>query len=257
MSVNVSFDGNSLQTANIVSNTIQHAGLPTKRAQSYALSHANASKIPFVEYPTKPISITGTLVSDNVADMDALIDTFNSYFINQDANLDIDYNGGTRRYIATATNMELDRPGNLAWANFTVTFTCSQPFGQNTTTSTALSASGRTSSNYNDNFTFVGSAPVQQVVATITLASVTDASGGHIIFGNQATGQQITIQRTWSAADVLVIDCAAKTVTVNGTAVEFSGAFPLFVPGAQTLTYLDNLTARNFSISVVYYPMYL
>src|SRR5665213_2429762 len=193
MSVNVSFNGNSLQTANIITNTINHAGLPTKRAQSYALSHANRSFIPFVEYPTKPITITGTLVSDNIADMDALIDTFDSYFVQQDANLDIDYNGGTRRYICTATNMAVDRPGNLAWANFTVTFTCTQAFGQDTTTTTALSASGRTSSTYSDSYTFLGTAPFQLPIVTITLTAVSDTTGGYIIWGNASTGQAIYI----------------------------------------------------------------
>lgn len=256
MSVGISFDGNSLQTANIITNTISHAGLPTKQAQYYALSHANASALPFVDYPTKPITITGTLVSDNIVDMDALIDTFNGYFINQDANLDIDYNSGTRRYIGTALTMQINRPGNLAWANFTVTFSTSQAFGQATTTDTIVNTSGITTSSANYTHTFLGNAPFLAPVVTVTLASVTDASGGNIVIGNNATGQQITVTRTWAATDILIIDSSQKTVTVNGSPVDFSGAFPIFSTGSQILTYLDNLTARNYSINAVYYPLY-
>jgi hypothetical protein len=263
MSVNISFDGHSLQTtgtSSIITNTITHAGLPTKRAQYYALSHANASFLPFVEYPTKPITITGTLVSDTIADMDALLDTFDSYFIAQDANLDIDWNGSTRRYIATATNMLVDRPGNLAWANFTVTFTTQSAFGRDTTSTTALTATGRTSANYSDSVTFNGTAPWQLPIATITVTAQTGlagVTGSYILWGNAGTGQQIYVNRTWTNGDVLVIDCTQKTVTVNGLPVAFSGAFPTFPPGSQTIGYSDNFSTRTFNITVTYTAAYL
>src|SRR5436305_12554678 len=112
-----SFAGHDLQSFNGVNgiyvSDIQHAGKTAKRAQTYALSHANASAIPFVEYPAKPITVTGVIVGTTSADCDTLIDTFNGYLTAQGANLDIDYGGGTRRYVAIATNIDMQRPGNL------------------------------------------------------------------------------------------------------------------------------------------------
>jgi tail protein len=256
VSTSISFAGNSLQTSNIITTDIQHAGLPTKKAQYYALSHANASYLPFVEYPTKPITISGTLNSDNIADMDALIDTFNTYFTAQDQNLDIGYNGTTRRYICTATSMQITRPGGLAWANFSVGFTCSNPFGMDTSSTTLLSASGRTLGLYTDTETFGGTAPFQLPIITITLTAVSDAGGGYITYGNNTTGQVIAVNRTWANGDVLVIDCTQNTVTVNGVAVNFSGAFPQFAPGSQVLGYADSFASRTFTISVTYTKLY-
>lgn len=256
----ISFNGNDMQTSGIQTADIDHGSSPTQNATMYGLSHTNRSAIPFSNYPSKTIPVTGRLVADNFADLDALIDTFKSYLVGIEQNLDIGYNGTTRRYIATATSgAQIVRPNNLANATFTVNFDCTYPFGRDTSTTTAWSATSQTSSSYTENHTFLGTAPAQVPVATITVNTVTDATGGYIIFGNNGAGQQITVTRTWSNGDVLVIDPTNPTtpVTVNGTAVDFSGAFPIFGFGPQTLTYLDNLSARNFDISVVYYPYYL
>lgn len=258
----LSFGGNSLQTFDgnhgIFVQSIEHAGKSAKRAEMYALSHANASIIPFVEYPNKPIQVTGEIVGTTIADCDALIDQFNSYLLTQGGNLDIGYNGGTRRYIATATNIDVQRPNNLNYATFSVTFTCTQPFGQDTSSTTILSATSRTAANYNDTYTFLGTAPYQQPVITITLTAVSASGSQYLSFGNGATGQAITLSRsTWANGDVVVIDTTQKTVTVNGANAVFTGAFPEFAPGTGTLQYYDSFTSRTFNITVAYTVRYL
>jgi phage-related protein len=248
-----SFDGNH----GIYVIDIQHAGKSAKRAQAYALSHANASAIPFVEYPSKPITISGKIIGTSIADCDSLIDSFNSYLVTQGGNLDIDYNGSTRRYIATATSIDVNRPGGLNWADFDITFTCTQAFGQDVNQTTILNPTGRTSATYSDNYTFVGTAPYQTPIFTLTYTAVSGATNKAVIIGNSGNGQEITVQRTWSNGDVLVVDCSKSTVTVNGVPVDFTGAFPLFPPGAQTISYSDGFTSRTFNINVVYSVLYL
>lgn len=263
MSVNVAFASNNLQTFDgnhgIIVQDIQHAGKTTKRAQSYALAHANASKIPFIEYPNKPITLTGEIVGTTIADCDAQIDIFNGFMTAQNANLDFDYNGGSlnRRYVATATNIDIQRPGNLYHAKFAVTFTCTQAFGMDTTQTTILNVTGRTAATYSDNYTFLGTAPVQLPIITITITAVTGGTNQLVSVGNNSTGQTISVTRTWTAADVLVIDSTTSTVTVNGVATDFSGAFPQFAPGAGTFIYTDGLTTRTFSYNIVYSVMYV
>jgi phage-related protein len=259
--IGISFAGNSLQTFDgsrgIITQGIEHAGKNAKKAQSYALSHASASAIPFVEYPSKPITVSGTIVGTTIADCDTLIDTFNGYLVAQGANLDIDYGGGTRRYVATATNIDVQRPGYLSWANFTITFTCTQAFGQDTSQTTILNVTGRTSASYSDSYTFGGTAPYQLPIFTITYTAVSGATSKSVIIGNSGNGQEITVLRTWATSDVLVIDCSKSNVTVNGVAVDFTGAFPLFAPGAQTISYSDNFTSRTLDINIVYSVLYV
>jgi hypothetical protein len=253
----ISFGGTSLQTANILTQDIKHAGVSAKRAQTYSLSHANSSRIPFVEYPNKPITITGTIIGSSIADCDTQIDTFNSILLTQNGNLDIAYNGGTRRYVATATNIDVTRPNGLTFANFTVTFTCTQPFGQDTNSTTAVTATGRTSSSFSDTYTFIGTAPYQQPVFTVTFTANAGSGNQTVSVGNAGSGQVITVNRPWASTDVLIVDCVNNVVTVNGLPADFSGAFPLFPPGSQTLYYLDSFTSRTFNYNVAYNALYL
>jgi hypothetical protein len=397
---NLTFATNSLQTANIVTAEIDHLNLPAQYQPVYPLAHADGSSIPYQGYVSRVIRISGTLIGTSIANLDALIDTFKGYFNGVDQNLDIDYNGTTRRYIATVNAITITRPGNLAYASFQVDFVCSNPFGINTANTTALSQSARTNSTYTDAYTFLGTAPYQLPVATITLTSVatsvtnlianpgfeTDTSGwssggigtftrvttqhqsgiaagqmvnaassplsvpvantygwelynisgltvgvtytvsvwlkgnagsesvqvktlganavttslttswqkvtftfvatattdqfyvysttasatwfiddlsvvsndsAYIIWGNNGNGQTIGVTRAFVSGDVVVIDCVAKTVTVNGVLVPYVGAFPEFPPGAQNFTYQDSFSSRTFTISVVYAQRFL
>lgn len=251
------FDGNSLQTDNIITNDIDHFSGPNKNAPIYAVGHGNRSAIPWVGWPSKTITITGTLLSDSIADMDALIDTFKGYFIGKDKFLDIGYNGSTRRYTCTPEQPVITRPGGLTYATFSIVFDCTVPFGQNTSPTTALSQTGRTLGIYADSHTFVGNAPFQYVIATFTYTAITGGTNKTVTFGNNANSQGISITRNWAANDTLQIDTFNKLVTVNGAVVPFTGAFPEFPPGGQAMGYSDGLTTRTFNVNIVYYPAWL
>lgn len=259
----LTFDSNSLQTyspvtdVGIITNKIDHTDLPQKDAALFGLANTNASVIPYVGFPLKKITIEGTIVGSTNANLDSRIDTFKSYFGGKNKNLDITYGSGTRRYIATSNAVSVQRQQKALFATFAVEFICTQPFGRDTSTTSALSATGRTLSGYTDSYSFVGSAPLQLPLITITYSAV---SGGasYVSFGNNANGQGITItDQTWVAADVLEIDVANRTVKKNGVEIDFLGAFPEFAPGAQNFSYSDGFTTRTFDITVTYYPMYM
>jgi hypothetical protein len=264
MATNVAFASNTLSTFDgshgIIIQDIQHAGKSAKRAESYALSHGNRSALPFVEYPNKPINLRGQIVGTSIADCDAQIDTFNGLLVTQNGNLDFDYNGGSlnRRYMGTFTNIDVQRPGGLAWANFDALFVAIQPFGQDTTTTSIVSASGVTTASAQYAFTLGGTAPFQLPIITVTFSAIGSAPvAGTVSLGNDSTGQQINVTKTWSATDVLVVDCTLNTVTVNSLPVNFTGAFPSFFTGAGTLDYSDTFASRTYAISGVYYKYYL
>lgn len=259
----ISFDSNNLQTysptsaVGIITNDIEHTDLPTKDVSLWSLANTNQSVIPYVGYPSKAITLRGAIVGSSQANLDSRIDSFKAYFLGKDKNLDIEYNGTTRRYVATATGIPIVRKEKPLWATFEISFICTLPFGKNTTATTALSASGRTSSAYTDSYTFLGSAPFQLPVITITYSAVTGGAS-FVSFGNNGNGQGITItDQTWVASDVLEIDVANRTVKKNGVEIDFLGAFPEFAPGAQNFSYSDGFTTRTFAITVAYYQMWL
>lgn len=259
----ITFDSNNLQTylatthVGIITNAIEHTDLPTKDAQLYGLANTDRSVIPYVGYPSKAINIKGAIVGSSSADVDSRIDAFKAYFLGKDKNLDIDYNGVTRRYCATVNTISVQKKQKAYWAEFQIQFICTLPFGKNTSVTNAVNQSGRTLSGYTDPHTFLGSAPFQLPVFTITYSAV---SGGasFVQIGNSGNGQSILITaQTWVAADVLEIDVYNRTVKKNGVEIDFIGAFPEFAPGAQNISYSDGFTTRTFTELVTYYPMWL
>lgn len=255
----ISFNGNDLQTDNILTADIEHVGGPDVDALAAVLANANKSAVDSLYYPSKTIIVTGRIIGSSISDCESRIDTFKGYFAGvKEKNLDIGYAGSTRRYIATpTTKVEIDQPGGLAYAIFKIEFACSLPFGKATSDSTIVSDTARTDGNYSDNHTFLGTAPMQLPVITITVNSVTDGENTYVLLGNNATGQQIIISRTWAAGDVLEVDCYNRTVKVNGIDVSFAGGFPQFETGSQYLDYADGFSARNFDISAIYTPLYM
>jgi hypothetical protein len=253
---NISFAGNALQTANIITSDISNESLPEKVANMFSIGHSNGGKIPFTNYPSKIIAIAGTVIGSSVADLDAQLDTFRAFFRLDNQNLDIDYNAISRRYTATVNKVQIKRPGGLAYAEFSVEFLCTTPFGTNTTLTTAVTAAARTASTYTDTHTFLGNAPYQLPIATITLTTVSGSGNRIVYFGNAGTGQQVKVERAWVNGDVLVVNCITKTVSVNAVDVDFTGAFPEYAPGSQNLTVNDTFTSRTFNYLVQYYPAY-
>jgi hypothetical protein len=263
----VSFAGNSLQTYNrttgigIITDNIDMDSLADKALSLFALANANSSVITAENYPQKIIPITGTVVHTSSQNLDALLDTFRSYFLTRNANLDITYNGVTRRFTATASGVTITRSENKKYARFSIQLVCTVPFGADTANTTALTATARTGNYYADVHTFLGTAPYQLPVITVTLTAVSASGVQQMAFSNNDTGQGIIINRSgWTAGDVVVIDCSDptnQTVTVNGVATDFTGAFPVFTPGSHTMVYSDTFTSRTMNESVVYKARYL
>ncbi len=257
METNVTFNSNDLQTEYIITADIAHFSIPQKDAQAYALAHANKSALPFINYPGKMITITGKLLGDGVTDLDSRIDTFKNYFHTKDGNLDIDYNSGTRRYVCTLVGLDIDRPGGLAYANFTAQFFCTIPFGMATSATTANTENNMTGATDSWTHSYVGTAPYQLPVVTITIDSGTGLDG-HLTISNNANGQGITIiGQTFVATDVIVIDSKNRTVKLNGTEIDFLGSFPELAPGSQQINYADGFTTRQFDITITYVPLYM
>lgn len=261
-----SFDGNNLQTydpttdVGILVNDFKITDLPTKIAALFALANANRSVIPNVDYPSRAVSLSGVIKGSSQSDLDSRIDVFNGYLRAKDGNLDIEKGGATRRFIATLNSLSIEQKGSHFIAKWSAGFMCTNPFGRDIVATTALSATGRTSSSYADAYTFLGTAPFQLPVVTIEINSVTDGDG-YLSFGNASNGQSVNITGvTFQAGDILVINPAdenGELVKLNGDPVDYTGAVPEFEPGATTFNYSDGFTARNFDILIEYYKMYL
>lgn len=270
MNGDISFNGHDLQTfteyddsgnpyfAGIITNLIDHTNQPDQVAQLYALADADGSSIPSINYPSKRIVIGGTIHGSDQDDLDARIDEFKAYFNGKDKNLDIDYRGGTRRYIATKNTLSVEREQTSLYATFGVEFVCTDPFGLDTTTTDLWAMKNNfTNATFTETPTIGGSAPIQLPVITITIDALT-GDGDYVQISNDNNNQELLIYGLGlEAGDVIVIDCVERTVTVNGTEVDYYGTFLELELGANSITYTDGFTTRTVDVAAVYTKRWL
>lgn len=264
MNGDLTYNSNDLQTYNrttkvgINTNRIEHTGIPEKVAQLYAKADTDGSTIPNINYPTKKIVIGGSIHGSTQADLDSRIDTFKGYFIGKDKNLDIAYGSGTRRYVATSNAVSVVRQQQALYANFTVEFICTTPFGTDTSTTDLWAAkSNFSSATFTETPTVGGNAPFQLPIFTIHIDSLTGA-GDYLLISNDNNNQEILLYGLGLAnGDTVIIDCVERTVTVNGNDVDYYGTFLELEPGANSITYTDGFTTRSVDVSAVYTKRWL
>lgn len=263
MNGDVSFNSNDLQTydpttnVGIITNLLEHTDIPEQVGELFAIADADGSSIPSINYPSKRIPFGGAIKGSSQDDLDARIDTFKGYFNGKNKNLDIDYAGTTRRYIATKNSLLVRRQQTALFATFTGEFVCTRPFGIETSITSITNTLNHTSATLTVTPTIGGSAPYQYPIFTITIDAVT-GTGDYIQLTNDNNGQDMLLFGLGlTGSDVLVIDCAERTVTVNGNIVDYRGTFLELEPGANSITYTDGFTTRTVDIVAGYYKRYL
>lgn len=264
MNGTASYNANSLNTYSpstrvgigIGENGIDVASLPEKVTPIYPLADNDGNSAASPRYPQKRITLTGFIAGSSQDNLDSRIDAFKALFNQDGKNLDVYFNGATRRYVAVIEGVPIVRRDRPLYATFTVTFIC-QPFGSDTGSTSLFSELNHTTSAYTATPTIAGTAPIQLPVITITLDALTGA-GDYIQLANDLNGQEMLIYGLGlQAGDVLVIDSVTKKVTLNGTQVEVYGSFITLTPGASSISYTDGFTTRTVDITAVYYKRYL
>lgn len=188
--------------------------------------------------------------------LDLAVDKLKTILQGLEKTLILDYGGGLRQWTATWDNNMAFSDMAGGHATIAIPFLAADGHGYDTTT-TNLFSSTFTGSSRTDSFIIAGSALTQQPVFTITLTAVVSGTSHGITITNPATGQAIVINRTaWAAADVLVIDTAAKSVQVGGTNIPFTGVFPEWALGPGTVTYTDTFTSRKVTHAGVHRRRY-
>lgn len=264
MNGDLSYNSNDLQTydrdtnVGIITNSIEHTSLPEKTMTLFGLADADGSSIPAINYPSKKVTIGGIIKGSTQADLDNRTDAFKGYFTGKDKNLDITYGSSTRRYIATANGVSVVRQQKALFATFQIEFLCTNPFGLDITASNLWTAkTGFSSATFTETPTIGGTAPYQLPVITITINSLTGA-GDYVQISNDNNGQEMLIYGLGLVAgDVIVIDCAERTVTIDGVEVDYYGTFLELEPGANSITYTDGFTTRSVDVAAVYTKRWL
>lgn len=222
--------------------------LPDRDIKISKLARRSLSVITSSEYTQKSIQIMMNVCSGSRADTEATITRVKGMLQPQNGNLRVNQNGKLFEYTATMNGFDIEWLRQRAYV--TIQMIASTPIAE-TVQPTSLGSTSITSSSTTIPMLIEGSYPAEPEI-TITLNTLTGGTSKNITVMNSSTNVGITITDNYSNGDIIVIDSSRLSVTKNGVEVDYSGGFPVFGVGAQTLGYSDTLTTRSVDIAVNY-----
>lgn len=188
-------------------------GMPKSKVNKYELVRADGQIVTNKNYGERNILVTGRVLANDLTQMQTRLDTLKSWQTLIDCNLDIDYNGAIRRYIATVESFTYKEVGYFT--TFELRFTA-DALGK-ATASTSLSYGTYTSSNSAYTNAITGSYK-SKACFDFTVNQVDPYwTTKYIDIANNALNQRIRLTRTWNWYDRVVIDGEAKTVSLYET----------------------------------------
>lgn len=240
-------------------NVIRHTDSPESIGDVVPLANASDSEAPTDEHVTKTVRLGGTVHGTDDIDLDARIDALKGIFRKRGKNLDISYAGGVRRYVVLKANaIGVDRKNRALYADFSIELIC-KPYGTDVATTTLANVVDNTSGSHTMSFDIEGTAPYQLPIITITIDALT-GTGDYIQVSNDLNGQEIIITgEALAAGDVVRIDPTpgVRSVTINGTEVDYDGTFIELEPGENAITVTDGFTTRTTDILIEYNKRYM
>lgn len=229
---------------------------PKRRLAINELARVSKSKVTGAFWTERRIIIKVAIQRTTRDLMEQSLDSLMTILQGQEKELVLSQAGGVRKYYCTLEDTPIRRSGG-SYIEMDLVFRCSDNYGYDTNYTTALNLTSITSSTRGDAIPFGGSAEWQSPVIRVTYGTITGGTGKVVTIGNNATGQSISIARDFVSNDVIEIDSFNQTVKVNGTEVEFTGAFPEWAPQLGNWSYADNFTTRSFSAKITYYKRYI
>jgi hypothetical protein len=257
MITGILFNGTDLTALPGVSFTYRDIhDLANRNLNSVHLARKDGMSQVSAEYANKTIQLTGFITGTDRGAMEQARDGLLAVVTPRLGNLDIPMAGSTRRFVATLANFTLTDKEGGAFDVFTLTFDCVNPFSSDTT-ATAIGPQTITTASATIAFTPGGSFYAQPQL-TLTYNSLGPNTTDLVTLSNPLINAQLVIERTFTVGDVMVVDFLNRTVTVNGTAVDYQGAFTIWNAGvATTINYSDTFGSRSVVVSGSYYKRWL
>ena len=261
----ISYNGTSLQTANIIIEQIDHESIDSKTLDIQSLSSRDGGKLLNVLFKPKVIRIKGRVIDRTQALLEARLDNLRELLNRQNKHLDIEYASGTRRYTCDMAGLTMVREHyHITFAEFEAEFVVSKtPFATALDSSTAEYNTIESMATIALSYVAGGNySPRPKIYITFTEAS--DAVT-KVRVRNITTGDMIVIDNAngYANNDNIIIDCDNFTVTLNDVAWDYTGIFPSFNYGGNDLRIsfggipAGGLYHYKATAKLVYYPLWL
>ena len=239
--MNITFNNTSLMADPYRVRSFTMEETNNKEVFLYDLARQRGANLVTSQYRQKRFLMIGTIIGDDKDDLEANIDSFKALMDQSSKNLDIDYSGTTRRFLATAVRCEVKRDYfNMTFAPFEIEFVVPAGVGYETAR-TEDTLAGITDLTQNESITIGGSVPPDDFQLTVTFT----AENAITQMDFQANGNKITLTPAggFNNGDIVVFDQENMKVTLNGTEVAYTGLFPQFYVGANA--FLIELTGTS------------
>ncbi len=233
----ITYDSVNLQTTSgMVIQTINHETTADKDLADLKLTNQDGRAIVGDTLGMKIVTIQGVLVGSSASDLETKMDALKEVCARKDKNLDIDYGGGTRRYVCRMAKVDFSARDHfhILFVPISISFIVPEGVGKDTAETTAINDAGLTVTTKDEAITIAGSyAPKVRHKLTITTRGNADVAR----IANQDTGDYIEIDLDgFSNGDYLEVDEENQTVKKNGSAnLDFRGKFPTVKIGANNL----------------------
>ncbi len=229
--------------------------MPDNNIQADSLAERDGVLITQQLLKSKSIKVEGLLRCDTRTQLEQLRDTFLLAMSQKNQALDVDYAGGTRRWLASAESVILSDTA-LTVFGFTVTFLSPDGVGWDLDSSELIAATGVTSSVAGLTHT-VGGTYMATPSILLIINTLSGSTTNTITLGNGSTLRAMSVTRAWASNDRLEVNSMTGAVYVNSLATDYAGQLPTFVPGAGSLSYLDDFTSRSVTVSASYSKRWL
>jgi hypothetical protein len=249
----ITFDSTSISSGNYTVRKVLHDTATPRDLFMYELTRESGAELVNTEWKTKKIIIEGTIQGSSISDLETNIDSFKLLMSGQNKNLDIQYESGTRRYVATASVIQIERDFyHLNYAPYSVEFQIPDGVGMATTSSSHSTTSIAVATLETDSFTITGTKIPKYNIAIDfdTATAVTEVTV-------TINGDAITVSEAISAGQVLVIDAENKKCTIDGVEKRYTGFFPRLILGSNSYKIATTATARQYNVLITYTPKYL
>lgn len=235
----VKFDNQELIGSPYITRIVSHESSADRSIITNPLSREDGSIFVSSRYGEKKIIIEGILSEVTPGDLESQIDTMLELISREQKNLDIAWNGTTRRYIATCKKHEFNRDHfHITWVPFSLEFVV--PSGKGTETSTTKAIDNvqyDTTSEVAISPVIAGGAKPKPVI-TLTGSSWPTGCLGFSLT-NSDTGERFIFARnaSWGTTSVVEINCLLQKIThtIGGiaTVCDFAGLLPSFFIGTN------------------------
>lgn len=256
---NLEFNGYSLQDTDVISTDILADSPPSRELVTFRTPRADGGGWNGDFFRERRVRVSGIIEATTAALLNTELDTFRKNMIVSRGNLDYKVNDEIRRIVATLENpqdMFSRRQGyHITFCPYDLTFLALEPMWH------GIDYEDQTSENvtqlaYTDDIEVSGSYKAQPVIVIIFEAENAITA---INFTNNTNEDEIEVTPSggFTVGDVLVIDSEQKSVTLNGTEIDYDGVFPELEIGTNNYTITATGTSLQYTATVKYRKTYL